>query len=73
MDDYYADQIGPGGRRVATQIAKQLAEPAPYDLSDIDLKRYRKLDPRWRDWDRVADACRHLAADVLDLIARGAP
>src|SRR2546422_5349046 len=36
MDDYYVDQRGPGGRRVATQVAKQLSEPAPYDLSEID-------------------------------------
>lgn len=39
MDDYYEDQLGPGGLRVATQLAKQLAEPAPYDLSDVDLVR----------------------------------
>lgn len=29
LDDYYADQIGAGGRRVATQVAKQLMEPRP--------------------------------------------
>ena len=33
LDEYYADQLGPGGRRVATQTAKQLAEPRPDDLS----------------------------------------
>jgi len=69
MDEYYADQIGAGGRRVATQLAKQLADPAPYDLSEVDLAHYRELDPRWRDWDTVVRAARALAAAVLDLLA----
>lgn len=68
MDEYYEDQVGPGGRRVATQLVKQLAEPAPYDLSDVDLAHYRALAAPWRDWDTVVQAARALAADVLDLL-----
>lgn len=68
MDAYYEDQLGPGGRRVATQLAKQLADPAPYDLSGVDLAHYRKLDGRWRVWDNVVVAGRGLAAEVLDLM-----
>jgi hypothetical protein len=71
MDDYYEDQIGPGGSRVATQIAKQLAEPVPYDLSDVDLASYRKLDRRWREWGEVVRAAQGVAAEVLDLLAEG--
>lgn len=70
MDDYYADQLGPGGARVATQVVKQLAEPRPYDHDEVELARYRRLDPRWHDWQTVETACRRLAADVLDLVAR---
>src|SRR5262249_15567596 len=33
MDDYYADQRGADGRRIRAQLSKQLAKPAPYDLS----------------------------------------
>jgi hypothetical protein len=69
MDDYYADQVGPGGRRVATQLARQLADPMPYDLSQVDLAHYRKLDARWRDWTSVVRAGRELTADILDLLA----
>lgn len=72
MDEFYEDQIGPGGRRIATQLAKQLADPAPYDLSEVDLASYRKLDARWREWDNVVMAARGLAADILDLLAEGA-
>ena len=73
MDDYYADQRGPDGRRVATQVARQLAEPRPDDLSESDLRSYRRLDTRWQDWGAVADLCRGVAARVLDLVAREAP
>jgi len=69
IDDYYADQIGPGGMRVATQLAKQLAEPAPYDLSELDLEHYRRLDSRWRDWKQVEAACHRLASEILDIVA----
>ena len=69
MDEYYADQIGPGGRRVATQVARQLAEPLPDDLSSVDLASYRKLDRRWQNWQTVADWCRRIAVGVLDRLA----
>lgn len=73
LDDYYADQQGAGGRRVATQVARQLAEPAPYDLSDVDLQAYRRLQPRWRAWERVAAAARELARAMLDRVATETP
>jgi hypothetical protein len=71
LDEYYEDQQGAGGRRVATQLAKQLASPRPYDLSDVDLRRYRRLDRRWRDWAEVERACRRIAVGMLDQPARG--
>jgi len=67
IDEFYADQHGPGGSRIATQLAKQLAQPAPYDLDDVDLSRYRKLVPEWRSWAAVEAACRTLAATMLAL------
>lgn len=66
MDDYYEDQQGAGGRRVATQVARQLAEPHPDDLSEVDLRVYRRLDTRWQDWQLVADTCTAVAARMLD-------
>jgi len=73
MDDYYEDQVGPGSRRVATQVAKQLADPRPFDMSGIDLSAYRKLDNRWQDWAAVADVCRRVAVRVLDQAVGWAP
>ena len=67
MDEFYQDQIGPGGKRVATQLAKQLAAPVPYDLSDVELVHYRELEERWRSWDNVVEDARSIAAEVLDV------
>jgi len=72
LDDYYADQIGPDGRRIATQVVKQLAEPRPGDLSEMDLGAYRGLAPRWQQWDAVAAACRRVALRALDLLTEEA-
>lgn len=69
MDTYYADQRGVGGRRIATQIAKQLAEPRPDDLDEVDLRFYRQLGRRWHDWGAVEDACRRTAMRVLERVA----
>lgn len=73
MDDYYADQLGPGDRRVATQVAKQLAEPRPYDLSEVDLLSYRRLRRRWQDWSAVSDLCRRVAVRALDRWVEDSP
>lgn len=69
IDDFYADQRGPDGMRIAAQLARQLAEPLPYDLSEVDLRHYRSLQARWQDWTTVADACRALSVALLDALA----
>lgn len=71
LDRFYADQHGPGGRRVASQVAKQLAEPLPYDLDEVDLATYRRLDERWRRWPAVEAACRSLAVAMLGRLGGG--
>ena len=72
MDRYYADQLGADGRRVATQVARQLAEPRPDDLGEVELISYRRLDRRWHDWQAVVDVCRRVAVQVLDRLVEEA-
>ncbi|MCY7303751.1 MAG: hypothetical protein LH654_12115 [Thermoleophilia bacterium] len=71
LDAFYENQQGAGGERVATQLVKQLAEPAPYDLSEVDLGTYRRLNVRWRDWREVESACHALAHAMLNLVSAG--
>lgn len=65
IDDYYADQRDPGAEGVATQLARQLADPRPADTRTIgQLDRYKGLAPRWTDWASVTGVCRALAAEM---------
>ena len=66
IDDYYSDQHG-GGRGVAAQLARQLADPRPKDSSVTgQLDAYRNLAARWTDWAEVRSVCRQLAAEMLE-------
>ncbi|MGH3615348.1 MAG: hypothetical protein ACRDRK_22680 [Pseudonocardia sp.] len=66
IDDYYADQHG-GGDGVASQVARQLATPEPRDRSTTrDLRQYKNLAFRWRDWAEVVAVCRRVTAAMLD-------
>lgn len=65
IDDYYADQHGAGGRRLASQLVRQLGEPRPYDLDIDELPRYRQLAPPLASWEAVRDRCVELASALL--------
>ena len=66
MDAYYRDRRdSPDG--VASQVARQLAEPRPADRRTTrELPHYKRLDPRWHDWNAVADVCAAVAQKMLD-------
>ena len=66
IDAYYADQRGEGDG-VATQLARQRAEPRPHDRRTTrELPRYRRLAARWHDWKAVVDVCRAVADRMLE-------
>lgn len=82
IDDYYADQhtnryadpVEASGARsfgIATQVARQLADPRPKDASVTrELGSYRNLAPEWTDWRKVRAACLELATVMLDHAGR---
>ena len=66
IDDYYSDQHGEG-EGVASQVARQLADPRPKDARTTrELARYKRLDPAWHDWSRVVAACREIAVLMVE-------
>ncbi len=81
IGDGFADALRPldrlypqdTGETVTRQLAKQLAEPKPYDLGDVDLTRYRELRPPWNAWPYVLayaqSLAKRLARDILGLDA----
>jgi hypothetical protein len=51
---------------VATQLARQLADPRPADARTIQqLGQYKDLDVRWADWGNVTEVCRCVAVEMV--------
>lgn len=65
IDAYYQDQLD-SADGVASQVVRQLAEPRPADRRTTrELKRYKRLDARWHDWDEVVAVCTAVAHEML--------
>src|SRR5215218_2430280 len=62
------DQLYPqtSGESALQQLQVQLANPMPYDLETTDLREYRRLDPKWHDWNRVKEICATIAAELFE-------
>lgn len=66
IDLYYSDQRGPGPEGVATQLARQLADPRPADVRTTQqLGQYKDPDARWADWSNVTGVCRAVAVEMV--------
>jgi hypothetical protein len=61
------DQLYPqtSGESALQQLQVQLANPMPYDLENADLSEYRRLHPKWHDWNRVKEICANIAVDLF--------
>ncbi|MGI8448920.1 MAG: hypothetical protein ACR2MP_17425 [Streptosporangiaceae bacterium] len=66
IDDYYSDQRGAGAEGVATQLARQLADPRPADARTIkQLRDYKDLERRWAGWASVTAVWRAVAVEMV--------
>ena len=66
IDAYYSDQRDPEAEGVATQLARQLADPRPADARTIQqLDQYKGLDSRWTDWGNVTEVCQRVAVEMV--------
>lgn len=65
IDQYYNDQRGPDPQGVATQLARQLADPQPVDRwTTRQLGNYKDVDERWSSWLAIKGVCRSLAVEM---------
>lgn len=74
LDACYRDVYRADAERdvsVALQLARQLAEPAPYDFDQTDLSSYKRLHPRWQDWSAVRRQLRELAVALTEALTQG--
>ena len=50
------------------EVVERLAAAAPRDVSEVELRRYRALQPPWTDWTYVATRGRHWAETIAPLV-----
>jgi|GEM_PF-6220552 len=56
-----------GGKEVAAQLARQLADPRPKDASVTQqLDSYRNIAPRWSDWNEVRTMCGEISVQMFE-------
>jgi hypothetical protein len=65
MNDLYREFAGEGGDMLSSVVVK-LANPDPYDLTDVDLSEYKGIVEPWNDWRAVEAQCRALAVTLLE-------
>lgn len=76
IDGYYGDQHLEAtpeepGLGVASQLARQLADPRPADPSVTrQLDSYRNLSGEWTDWKHVRRVCAEIADAILEVQER---
>jgi len=58
----------PNGESALQQLQVQLANPMPYDLENTDLSEYRRLHPKWHDWNRVKEVCATIGTDLFNVL-----
>ncbi|BAS29261.1 hypothetical protein LIP_3449 [Limnochorda pilosa] len=64
LDDLYPQS---SGETVTRQLCRQLAEPRPFDLGSVDLRRHHGIRAPWNRWEHVEATCNELS----DRLARG--
>jgi hypothetical protein len=60
----YAEFAGEAGDILISVLVK-LANPDPYDLTDVDLREYKGIIPPWNDWHAVVSQCRSVGLEML--------
>ena len=64
MNELYLEFAGEGGDLLLS-IAVKLANPDPYDLTELDLNEYKGIIAPWNDWASVQAQCRALGVALL--------
>jgi hypothetical protein len=54
------------------QLIRQLAEPKPGDLDQIDLSHYKGLQSPYDSWENIENICGELSVALADLLGNEA-
>jgi len=66
FDDFYSDLIRGSQASPIVQLIRQLAEPKPGDLEQIDLSQYKGIQPPFDSWDYIEKICEEISVELGD-------
>lgn len=66
FDDYYSDIIRGSQASAIVQLVRQLAEPKPGDLEEINLSQYKGIQPPFDSWDYIVKICEEISVELGD-------
>jgi hypothetical protein len=64
--NFLSDLIRGSQASPIVQLIRQLAEPKPGDLEQIDLSQYNGLKPPFDSWDYIANICEEISVELGD-------
>jgi hypothetical protein len=68
FDDFYSDLIRGSQALPIVQLIRQLAEPKPGDLDQIDLSLYKGIQPPFDSWDFIVKICEDISVELGDRV-----
>jgi hypothetical protein len=69
FDNYYADLVRGAKASPLVQLVRQLAEPLPGDLDEIDLSHYKGLRPPFDSWRHIVGICESVCVGLGNRLA----
>jgi len=66
FNSYYSDLIRGKQALPVVQLVRQLAEPEPGDLDQIDLSQYKGIKPPFDSWDNITKICEEMSVALGD-------
>jgi len=66
FDAFYSDLIRGNQASPIVQLIRQLAEPKPGDLEQIDLSQYKGIQPPFDSWDYIVKICEEISVELGD-------
>lgn len=68
FDDFYSDLIRGSQASPIVQLIRQLVEPKPGDLDQIDLSKYKGIQPPFDSWEFIQKICEEISVELGDRV-----
>lgn len=70
FDTHYQNKGDPNDASPLLQLTRQLSDPKPGDLDEIDLKKYKGVRQPYDSWEFVSTVCKTISKDLTLFLSR---